>query len=118
MKYVDYKEAGCRRELELNIVNSARHRLNYKLPCLPFFFTPKKVGHPTPSREIEVGHLDQPQHEERSSPHNAVATRLLPIVDASLLEDQALSNLPDPSRESSNGLVTRGEFHALLEISL
>ncbi|KAL5990234.1 hypothetical protein ACLOJK_011131 [Asimina triloba] len=53
---------------------------------------PKKIGYLTPSEE------------ERSSPHNAVITRPLPVTNRPPFEDQALSNSSDPSGESPNGL--------------
>ncbi|KAL6013700.1 hypothetical protein ACLOJK_004198 [Asimina triloba] len=86
---------------------------------LIFFFSmmaPKKVRHPTPSREAEAGHLPQPQHEERSPTHNAVDARPLHAAGAPLPEDRVLSNSPDPSGESLNSPVTRAKFHALMEM--
>ncbi|KAL5989122.1 hypothetical protein ACLOJK_027224 [Asimina triloba] len=57
---------------------------------LVFFFStmaPKKVGHPTPSEEVEAGYLTQPQCEKRSPPHNAIAARPLHVADAPPPED-------------------------------
>ncbi|KAL5978486.1 hypothetical protein ACLOJK_029603 [Asimina triloba] len=50
------------------------------------------VGHPTPSGEVKIGHLAQLQSEERSPPHNAIATRPLPVADVPPPEDRRSDN--------------------------
>ncbi|KAL5980676.1 hypothetical protein ACLOJK_028585 [Asimina triloba] len=86
---------------------------------LVYFFsmmTSKKVGHLIPFGEVDVGHPPQPQCEERKPQQSGDIILGTLMLGTSFPEDRVLSNSPDPSGESPNSLVTRPEFHALLEM--